>query len=51
MSERDIDISDMQCWVFRMAQKSGKNHLWNARLSLKKMTFWDLFPDAMICSI
>lgn len=21
MSERDIDISDMQCWVFRMAQK------------------------------
>lgn len=21
MSERNIDISDMQCWVFRMAQK------------------------------
>lgn len=20
MNERDIDIADMQCWVFRMAQ-------------------------------
>lgn len=43
MSERDIDISDMQCWVFRMAQKRWENHQWNVQLSLKKMTYWDLF--------
>ena len=24
MSERDIDIADMQCWVFRMAQTRWK---------------------------
>lgn len=36
MSERDIDISDMQCWVFRMAQKRWENHQWNVQLSLKK---------------
>ena len=24
MSEREIDIADMQCWVFRMAQNKWK---------------------------
>lgn len=24
MSEHDLDIADMQCWVFRMAQKKWK---------------------------
>jgi hypothetical protein len=24
MSKRDIDIADMQCWVFRMAQMKWK---------------------------
>ena len=24
MSEHDIDIADMQCWVFRMAQSKWK---------------------------
>ena len=24
MGEHDIDLADMQCWVFRMAQKRGK---------------------------
>lgn len=24
MGERDIDIADMQCWVFRMAQTKWK---------------------------
>lgn len=23
MSQEQIDIADMQCWVFRMAQKNG----------------------------
>lgn len=51
MSERNIDISDMQCWVFRMAQNGGENHQWNVQLSLKKMTCWDLSPAVMICFI
>lgn len=24
MNERDVDVADMQCWVFRMAQKKWK---------------------------
>lgn len=51
MSERDIDISDMQCWVFRMAQKRWKKSLVECAAIFEKMTYWDLSLAVMRCFI
>lgn len=51
MSQRQLDIADMQCWIFRMAQSK-----WNISASectklFKKMTFSALFQNAMSFSM
>ena len=51
MSERNIDISDMQCWVFRMAQKRWKKSLVECAAIFEKMTYWDLSLAVMRCFI
>lgn len=39
MGYNDVDITDMQCWVFRMAQKNGIYPPENVRIFLKNMIF------------
>lgn len=50
MSERQLDIADMQCWVFRMAQTK-----WNMSpgdcAALLNMIFLDLSLNATTFSI
>lgn len=47
MSEYNIDIADMQCWVFRMLNPSGKCLPATAQSCLRNTTFSDLSPTAM----
>ena len=47
MSEYNIDIADMQCWVFRMAQSSGKCLPATAQNYLRNTTSLDLSLTAM----
>ena len=51
MSEHQIDIADMQCWVFRMAQAKWESLPKPARRYFRIMMCLDLLPDAMIFSI
>lgn len=47
MSEYNIDIADMQCWVFRMAQSKWKCLPATVLNCLRNTTFLDLFLNAM----
>ncbi|MFR9073635.1 MAG: hypothetical protein ACLVJU_10880 [Blautia sp.] len=42
MSGYNIDVADMQCWVFRMAQSNGKCLQATAQNCLRNTTFSDL---------
>ena len=45
MSERDIDISDMQCWVFRMAQARWKMSAKDCTALFKKYNILGFIAD------
>lgn len=47
MSGYNIDIADMQCWVFRMAQAKWKMAPATAQNCLRNTTFSDLSLTAM----
>ena len=51
MSEHQIDIADMQCWVFRMAQSKWKSLLKPARRYFRIMMCLDLSPGVTTFSI
>ena len=51
MNERNIDIEDMQCWVFRMAQTRWKMPAKNVQNCLKNMIFGNLSKSVMIFCI
>ena len=45
MSERDIDIADMQCWVFRMAQTKWNIPAKDCVELFKKYNIFDFIAD------
>ena len=45
MSERDIDIADMQCWVFRMAQTKWNMSAKDYAELFKKYSIFDFISD------
>lgn len=51
MSEHQIDIADMQCWVFRMAQSKWGMTAADSSALFKNTVFSDLFQSATIFSI
>lgn len=51
MSERQRDIADMQCWVFRMAQTRWKKHLKTVLKYFKTTMCLGSSPNATTFSI
>lgn len=51
MSERQLDIADMQCWVFRMAQTKWNMSPGTVQHYLRNMIFLDLSLNATTFSI
>lgn len=51
MNQYQIDIADMKCWVFRMAQKNGTCLQRTAHLFSKSMTYSVLSQNVMTFSI
>ena len=51
MSEHQIDIADMQCWVFRMAQSKWGMTAADSSALFKKYGIFGFFQSATIFSI
>lgn len=51
MSEHEIDIADMQCWIFRMAQTKWKKYLKPVLKYFKTTMCLDSSPNATTFSI
>ena len=45
MNERNIDIEDMQCWVFRMAQTRWKMPAKKCAKQFKEYDIWEFIEE------
>ena len=43
MSQRQLNIADMQCWILRMAQSKWNMPAKECATRFKNMIFWALF--------
>lgn len=51
MTEREIDIADMQCWVFRIAQTRWHISPIECAELFKSTIYSDIFPNVTTCSV